>query len=335
MYKIILHLGLPKTATTSLQVNLLMKAHQKDKINFLGRHKSSIYSDYYNPFGNIISMLYDDYQYFYNFEFIESSFRLLLKKDLINVISEESLLLSHENKHLILIPRVSKLLNQYNCEVLISLREPMDFLFSYYVELYKWSFFNIEMNNTFQKFVNNLLKNSSNSEYDILFYDRILELVSKNFKTIKILLYEDLKISPECYIRNISDVFSLEYDWTKKLFFIEEQNKKNFNEKGRYSEEITLNQKLNSLVKFLISSRFGYIFKKLKFLKSYYFILLKVLSKIKIMKAKYHPALKIEDYNQVKVLLSKNNSFLTKKYGIQYEKFNSYGYVLNDKKVES
>lgn len=37
MKKILLHLGLPKTATTSLQHNVLRKLHEEGTINFLGK----------------------------------------------------------------------------------------------------------------------------------------------------------------------------------------------------------------------------------------------------------------------------------------------------------
>jgi hypothetical protein len=36
-YQLLLHIGLPKTATTSLQRNVLMPLHQEGKINYLGK----------------------------------------------------------------------------------------------------------------------------------------------------------------------------------------------------------------------------------------------------------------------------------------------------------
>ena len=36
--RLLLHVGLPKTATTSLQQNVLMPWHDARRINFLGRH---------------------------------------------------------------------------------------------------------------------------------------------------------------------------------------------------------------------------------------------------------------------------------------------------------
>ncbi|AHF02228.1 hypothetical protein THIAE_04300 [Thiomicrospira aerophila AL3] len=38
MIKVLIHLGLPKTATTSLQHNVLQPLHDKGYINFLGKN---------------------------------------------------------------------------------------------------------------------------------------------------------------------------------------------------------------------------------------------------------------------------------------------------------
>ena len=53
-YKLLLHIGLHKTATTSFQSNICFPLHKKDKINFLGvvrNNKKTIH----HPFAKIVT----------------------------------------------------------------------------------------------------------------------------------------------------------------------------------------------------------------------------------------------------------------------------------------
>jgi len=45
--KIVIHIGMPKTATTTIQENILYKVYKNNQIGFLGRaHKEYKYYDY-------------------------------------------------------------------------------------------------------------------------------------------------------------------------------------------------------------------------------------------------------------------------------------------------
>ena len=94
-----IHMGLPKTATTSLQNNFFLKLHEKEKINFLGRAFTSTNREYFNPFGMIMAELRNELLDSEKEIELRNSLYALLDNDKVNVISEESLTVSSDKKH--------------------------------------------------------------------------------------------------------------------------------------------------------------------------------------------------------------------------------------------
>ena len=97
MATVIFHIGLPKTATTTLQNHLFHELNVSGTINFIGRKGESKDQDYYNHFSNLLwAIITNDDQ-----TFKENSAQYLevinqhIVDDRINVISEEVLSISY------------------------------------------------------------------------------------------------------------------------------------------------------------------------------------------------------------------------------------------------
>ena len=161
MTKILIHLGLPKTATTSLQHNVLQKLHDQGKINFLGKNL-----DYCDATGKVTI-------YNYTGKFIRDAAeekitlaeaRELLSqhfdKDKLNVFSDEGLMIAYPGqKNLPLkqkIENLKKLLEGYDVNIALTLRNPVDYFYSLYVQLYPDFYSQIKALNTFEKYTQKL-----------------------------------------------------------------------------------------------------------------------------------------------------------------------------------
>ena len=88
MKKLIIHIGYPKTATSTIQNHFFMKLHKEGVLNFLGKGQSG--SNKFNPSGNIVRQLTNSN------EDIPTK-RLELSTDKINVLSNEDFPLSFWN----------------------------------------------------------------------------------------------------------------------------------------------------------------------------------------------------------------------------------------------
>lgn len=244
MYRIVVHVGLPKTATTSLQINVLMPLHREERINYLGRYKTVFDDDYFNPFGTILRLL-EDAESHEEYVAVRERLESILVEDRVNVISEESLTYSSKQKKTI--PKLSRLLHPYRTQVLVSLREPTSFLHSYYVELYRWKYHSDPEVNTLEKYVSRLMDDQASGEFDIFFFHRFVSFLTRNFPDFQILLFEDMEYDPESYFGPLAHLLDVDAKTVRSLFFASVQNTRATDESGKRSESVTLDQKIASM----------------------------------------------------------------------------------------
>jgi len=247
MYKIALHIGLPKTATTSLQSNLLYRAHLEGKLNFLGRHGEPFSDDYFNPFEDVYSKLNKKDMSHNEIHELREELSKHLKHNMLNVISEEALSLVH-GVHYVRLENLKRILSFCDVSALVSLRNPLDFFFSYYAELYRWDFHEKNEIDTLDKFAEELLINPTEEDFDILFFDRFLSGVLILFPNLNVILFEDLKHGQDCYIDKLAIFFKLDHAYVRDYFLGRERNIGIRSKNGKFSKSITLFQKLQVMV---------------------------------------------------------------------------------------
>lgn len=319
MKKLLVHIGLPKTATTSLQENVLMQLHSDGKINFLGKDN---FSKFY-PASNITSKLRSCILTESEIFFLKEEFDALLDNKLINVISEEDYSTSRNKDLHILWGNFRRLLVFYDTTILVNLRKPTDFIFSYYVESFRWKYQFDNMNNTFAKFIASASRNIDDAEYYSIFYNKLFSLFS-NFK-VKVILFEDLKYDNDFYEKEFSSILQVKKEVFSTLFYANHKNQKKKVKGGSFSDSTTLNQYFNILLRFL-NDKASFL-KVIPFHKYLVKAFFRVTSKIKVSKPVKH--LLPEDYESFirGVVITKDYRELISKLNICEEKLKSYGYL--------
>lgn len=128
MAKIYIHIGLPKTATTSLQT-VLFPNLEKEKINYLG-----LFQPRSSDKNHIINSLYNSISTENNMAEVQWLMQNELDKGIDVLVSEEMITVDNWQEK---IENLFKIVSKYNYQFIVTVREPVSAMFSYYVELYK------------------------------------------------------------------------------------------------------------------------------------------------------------------------------------------------------
>lgn len=238
MKKILLHLGLPKTATTTLQHHLFQRLHDEGEINFLGKvidfDENTRRPVFRNNVGGIIRQACEGKVPLDIHEELDA----ILVNDKLNVYSDEGIMVYYPGQeNLSLAEKINNLdviLSNYNVEVLLTLRNPVDYLFSLYVELHP-DFFSLDGRlDTFEKYSINLLENRSDPLYESVYYGRLIRLISSHFD-LNVTLYEDLGENPGAYYLTLARVLGVDEKRVCTCLGATHENKKLKESGGVYS----------------------------------------------------------------------------------------------------
>ena len=206
--KLLLHIGYPKTATTTLQENVFKNLHQAGKINYLGRN--SIKSNKFEGEDYAIKLrkkgLYD--------KNISCNYKFHSK--LLNVISDENILmLSSINKiqyksksdwkHML--NTVLSLFEDIEIQILVTLRKQSDLIFSLFIQKYKFLYAeNTGIN--FENFVFHEKNYVLKSEFDIYSFDELDDFFANKNLKVNYLLFEDLHYEKSTFSSDLNNVLN-------------------------------------------------------------------------------------------------------------------------------
>lgn len=194
--RILLHLGLPKTATSSLQHNVLQKLHTEGRINFLGKcldydlktKKLKIH----NYTGKFIR---DCAEGKLPIKDTRVTLANVLDRKKLNVFSDEGLMIAYPGKDNLPLSEKFRILGEifegYDLKIVVTLRDPIDYLYSLYVELYPDYFSYIREINSINKYLSKLLGNPDDLLFESFFYDKWLKILGKKFE-VSVISYEKL-----------------------------------------------------------------------------------------------------------------------------------------------
>lgn len=190
MAKILIHVGFPKTATTTLQKVIFNKLHENGAINYLGRNSNSLNE-------NISKKIRESWLGIQNNKI---NLEKYLRDDKLNVYSDEEFLfpeyyLQKKYKSKVNI-NIFKYLNRcflgHEIEFVFVIRNQPEILYSQYVQFYRF-FIDSKTDNTIDShFFNESRYNSSkfkNQDYNCFFND-VKKIVQPN--KIHIIPYESL-----------------------------------------------------------------------------------------------------------------------------------------------
>ncbi|MFQ3191363.1 MAG: hypothetical protein ACI936_002503 [Paraglaciecola sp.] len=274
MTKILIHLGLPKTATTSLQHNVLQKLHEQGRINFLGKNL-----DYCDATGKVTVHNYtgkfirDAAEKKISLGFAREKLIQYIDKDKLNVFSDEGLMVAYPGLHNLplkqKIENLAELLEGYEVEIALTLRNPVDYFYSLYVQLYPDFYSQIKELNTIEKYTEKLVIENDNVLFESFFYDSYLPFLKENFK-VELSYFEDLIEDKNTFYQVWADLLNLTFEEFKELFEQVHVNKKQKTGAGskksfslKFIETYIRNKLKNS--KFLYdSAKMFYVFFKLE-----------------------------------------------------------------------
>ncbi|PFG09275.1 sulfotransferase domain-containing protein [Marinobacter sp. LV10MA510-1] len=201
--RILLHLGLPKTATSSLQHNVFQPLHEQARVNFLGKCLDYDYKtggiEVFNYSGKFIR---DAVEGSLSIQEARQKLNSSLHRTLLNIFSDEGLMIAYPGKENLSLSKKFERLNAifegYNVKVVVTLRDPVDYLYSLYVQLYPDFCAKVKDINSIEKYVDKLIKTPNDTLFESFFYDRWLQKVPSNFE-LTILKYEQISQRAQCF----------------------------------------------------------------------------------------------------------------------------------------
>ena len=178
MPKIFIHIGLPKTATSTLQMDVFPKINTS-KITYLGINEPR--ENIQNPiFSFFMKSIYSGIEV----DYIKHLLAEELKKGKNLLISEEMIVVGDWKQKILNLARIIK---DFDYQLIITVREPAEAMFSYYVELYhifkkeKLTFYDTAIYNDYMKifyykcFIQHLLKYFEKDRINIFKFEEIIK----------------------------------------------------------------------------------------------------------------------------------------------------------------
>jgi len=193
MKKVLIHLGLPKAASTTIQNNLFLGLHKLNLINFIGRAFESNYygaetKKKYKAFFHHLanSNKAQDSKYDLN------SFKMELISEKLNVYSEGMFVTNEKEEDRFI--QAENLFNFFSLkttkiEILFIIRSQNTWIYSYFLQKYRKM-----PKKKFSLFIAEIFKNNLVGEYKIFNIKKLIDSYELIFgiKNIKIIFYEDL-----------------------------------------------------------------------------------------------------------------------------------------------
>jgi len=186
--KVLLHLGLPKTATSSLQHNVLQVLHKEGKINFLGKcldyDLRTRELEIYNYSGKFIRDAAEE-----KLSVEEAQARLIevVDQDKLNVFSDEGLMIAYPGKENLPLVRkfqnIGEIFRNYDLKVVVTLRDSVSYLYSLYVELYPDYCSSVRDVKTIKKYTTKLINDPEDILFESLAYDKWVGDLEDKFQT--------------------------------------------------------------------------------------------------------------------------------------------------------
>jgi len=200
MKSMVIHIGYPKTGTSTIQDFFLTKMHDRGMINFLG--KSNIKK--YNSSVNLIrEVIYP--------EAPRSRTRISIR-DGVNVISNEDIVMSFygiKNRRYVKtsdpIATAQRLhaalieLDIDDIDIVVSIRNQRDLIYSFYVEMWRWYFRHEPQLDTFHKYLKEGFAHGRDGIFRMFYFSDVIREYKKIFgeEKVHILLFEDMTKNTE------------------------------------------------------------------------------------------------------------------------------------------
>jgi hypothetical protein len=348
MKKIVIHIGYPKTATTTLQDNVFYQLHKLEKINFFGKvsktYGDKVIADRTKMMRGLLKAWgygNDSYPLFeintnlsLGEQFCQDeilSVRGLLKSNLVNIFSMEGL------NQFKLAPRVLKTIfddGKTEIKILVALRAQGKLMQSHYAQGYSYNLMhrpNFAKEKEFhtsdrlsKQFFDDsqALKLNTRSSEQFNFYN-VVSSYSKIFgkENVKILLFEDLINDRAYYISQLGEICDVQDELIN--FYLE--NQKPLNVKSRKEQKYVLEEyDYNFPIQMLLKLEKSFPKALLEPNSPARLFLKNLFGKKKIAEV---PGLTSDEKKAIFDFYKNSNMLLADQFGISAEKLKKYNYI--------
>lgn len=258
--RLLIHVGVPKTATTTLQDGLFVSLNKQNQINYFGK-TSECRSDKYHK---VVKTLL----------FNRDKEKVTLTKNLLNVFSEEWLTSNPFNlkerfdievDSLNIPKELANYFDEVQCDVdvLIVIRNQQTRIYSHYLEAYDYLHKN-KNHQTWETHLKTVLSNDNDFiTYD---YDQLINAYVSVFgdKHVHVLFYEDFINDKLRFYQELSEVMNIEASLLESLMVNTHLNKKEKDESGTKIEVRKLSKSKRLLYKITHSKLIEPFYKKVR-----------------------------------------------------------------------
>ena len=338
MKKLVIHIGYPKTATTSLQLNLFADLHKAGKIEYLN-HLNDDTSCYLGKFyvKSILQSIVSDKNI--TKKEIDKELGSLSKiEKKISVISAETLSSLYPGFSFSLINSNAKqnakkfkdAFSPYfdSIEVLVGIRAQKTLLRGCYKQWYNLI---TGENPKFCKIENwlktNIFDTKETNNLGFNFHTLVNEYVNIfGANNTHILIHEDLKNDKTCYFEKLSRIFDFNTSFIEKSLTKEEQNASLHTSGGVATQNATVGQLITQPFRHIIRRHFNdYTFKVLK--KTYHCIVPESISQKATSKKAIIRDLTTEEKELILEKYCESNLKLIELLNLDKNKMKKYGYI--------
>ena len=249
MKTLVIHIGWPKTATSTIQDCFFRELYEQGEINYLGKYtlaQKGKVPEVWNPWDDFVLHCV------YGKRINDKSLRRLQSylRDGINVLSNEDFPLSFfgikERKFLpetdpIIVPaRIESLASKLGADtvkIIATVRNQPDAIYSTYVEGWRWFFRHESSLRSFRNYLHEGISKGFRGVFRMFFYSEILAEYRSRFGSdnVEVLFFEDIKNDASEFSRDFVKYIGNKY--AKRLEDILLSNKRNVkqrDERGRY-----------------------------------------------------------------------------------------------------
>jgi len=237
--KIYIHVGYPKTGTTTLQAHFFPHI---EEVQYLGKYVNSDKNFDFNV--NIINDIIFKNKNDIDYIILEKEFNNLFTKDKI-LLSEEDFLfeclrppmlkgVNNQPKPMEVAEKIKNIFDKIHYDVIIimTIRKQDEMLTSLYAQAYTFNYSKYTKYNSFQKFLNIFLDKQEDDFVFALDYLRIVSEYQSIFgkNNIKILAYEELKKSPSIFYTKLCNILEIDALKYSNIAIMKKENQRSTND---------------------------------------------------------------------------------------------------------
>ena len=328
--RLLLHVGLPKTATKSLQFNVLEPWERMGRINFLGVSSRPCHRPFRSVWERVRRRRLTDGK----LNGLRPEVDALLEGDRLNVLSDETISsarMDRTNAEDVL-HNLSGLFRGLHVTVLVSLRSPVDLVAANHAQMWRLRLRHDPTLDTMDKYLERLLRlDGPDEQWIIYFPDAWLRALRRHFECVKVVLYEDLLHDPAAWSSRMAGCLEADPDEFWRLFSARPRNVGHRTPNGRRSPAFTVRNAVKWRLRgHLSSDRYALWLDCYRRWLGRHPSLERIgrrMADLRLVEPTEHRAPNEDERRRLQRLLGLRDDYVTREFGVSAEKLARYGYM--------